>query len=666
MCLRWAPQRPSGEDAPLVLPRAALETAWTLQEDGAATAEVRISGEFELAGLREKAWLELDLATAALPTVSSYDGEGDTPVIGYELAPAGAEAPSRPLLSRSSSATTASTASLQPAVPAASPFLPPLPRELDDFASPLDDSFQSLPSSSVSSSTPIPFPFTPTPASRRRPLNPRATEARPPSFTSLFDTAPPAPPVLDTSFAEMQTSPGKDERRRDAVAVASGAGGRERGGLSLLKTPAPFDPEASAMDMSFEVSALEDRDVAEGAEGDEASETGQSPSPVPPLLLEPRPADERRPAPTARLRVQLGVGDALRRFAALAGAPEPPAAPTIACQFVLAFPAEALGFSSARLALPPFSIPAAHTEDALVSVSPASPAWRVDVLSSAFDGSVSLNDEAVNAPPSPLPAVGRSARWTTSRNAGGAPGKPVQVELRLADAEEPRSSAREPLLADETLLTVEDETPPASETEAVRAVDELLQPGDAPGIADEQPALDVSTRTERPAAPSLPSPSPSSSPSPSPSPPPTASQVAPAHNRSAPTRSLSHVRVEVTTLPPPASSEPTAPWRLLHRYVFAQPYTGELRAPDRASPLRCWDASGAEVDARAVESSTRTIEVDALKEAVFEVRMLEEKVRGAASVRVELLELEVSVAKLEVFVAVPHGAWRAAPFCHTR
>ena len=662
LSLRWAPQLPAGEDVPLVVPRASLETAWTIDERGGATADVRVSGEFELAGLREKPWVDLEFVTGELAEVrlNWEEEEGDTPVLGYRQHAMLAEpqSPTRPIERRPSSATTATTAStisLAPVPPAASPIIPPLPRELNDFASPLlDDPLQSLASSSVSSSvaTQPSFPFTPTPTSRRRPLNPRATEARPPSFTSLFDTAPPAPPVLDTSFAEMQSSPGKDERRKDLSAAAGPAGGA-RGGLSLMRMPAPFDPEASAMDMSFEVSALEDGASAAG--GDDAESSGateHSSSPVPPPLLE-RPPSVDPVVVGAYLRIQLVVSEALRRFAAASTSPDPPAAPTFACRFVLAYPPASAISKNGRLALPPLHVPAAQKEDALVVVSAVSPTQRVEVVPSAFSAAASADVDAASVPPSPLPALGRSARWASSRTAGGPPGPAVEVELRPVEVEERAQAPPPPLLIEEELLLEPEEAgedegetaaaPEQEEAPSALAVEEAEQDEPAPD-ADEPAALDTSTRTERPATPSLPTPAPSPPPV-LPSSPPTPPHVP------SPTRSLSHVRVEVTPFLPSTSP---APWRLLCRYVLAQPYTGELRVPSRSSrPLEGWDGSGAAVEA--VEQEGK-LEVEGLHEAVVEVEAQAASAQKGEAAGLELLKFEASVAKLVVVVSVPHGA----------
>ncbi|GAA5915156.1 hypothetical protein JCM8208_002154 [Rhodotorula glutinis] len=686
LSLRWAPQLPVGEDVPLVVPRASIETAWTINERGGATADVRVSGEFELAGLREKPWVELKFVTPELPDMRvSWDDEDGTPVLYYAQTQllAQPQTSSRPVTSRTSTATTATTVSLAPVPPAAPPFLPPLPRELDDFASPLlDESLQPLASSSVSSSvaTAPSFPFTPTPTSRRRPLNPRASEARPPSFTSLFDTAPPAPPVLDTSFAEMQSSPGKDERRRDAAGTGAGSAGGSRGGLSLMRTPAPFDPEASAMDMSFEVSALEDGASAAGGDDVDSSNgtTEHSSSPVPPLLLEPPPDAEPVVVIGTRLRIQLDISEALRRFAAASTRPDPPTAPTFACRFFLFYSPESAICKNGRVALPSIHIPAAHREDALVVVSSTSPTLRVEVVPSAFSAAASADVDAANAPPSPLPALGRSARWATLRTAGAPLGPPVEVELRPVEVEEREQAPPPPLFEEEAPVALEqdgeqeeqkeqgDEKVEEDKVEADRepeqglVVDEeeapsaLQQDDPVPDVA-EPAALDASTSTERPASPSpatpsLPTPTPSSPPllrAPSPPPPP------------ATTRSLSHVRVEVTPFPPSGSSATgAAPWRILCRYVLAQPYTGELRAPRQAiRTLEGWDSAGATVEPVEKEGA---LEIEGLREAVVEVDAPVERAarREAArreAARLELLGLAASVAKLVIVVSVPHG-----------
>ncbi|GAA6051537.1 hypothetical protein JCM3770_000403 [Rhodotorula araucariae] len=676
LSLRWAPQLPPSEDVPLVIPHAALETTWMVDENGGATARVHVEGAFEFAGLREKPWIELALGEGVPPGVISCEGEDDTPVLAYELHPSGAVPLAQPVLSRSSTATTASSASTQSLSPAASPLTRPLPRELEDFASPLDESVLLAHASALSA--PSSYPFTPTPTSRRRPLNPRASESRPPSFTSLFDTAPPAPPVLDTSFAEMQPSPGNEERR------AAAGRARERG-LSLMKTPAPFDPEASALDMSFEVSAP-DAGADAHVTGDEAGGSPPESPPVPPaatLVPHPIPASQTRPA---RLRVQLEVGPALRRFAMLPTANDTLAAPTFAFSLVLSYSAPSLRLGEARLALPPIALSSAAVEDALVVVAPsARGAWRVEVLPDAFDSpaptaAIELGGRH-SAPPSPLPAVGGRARWATVRGAGAPAGRPVEVELRPVDGREDGEDGvrdaidEEAQLVDEVLdfqsheLHRDDASTISDADDAVvsdvaHGADEPNNAGEAHGT-DEPPSLDQSIRTERPASTPAP-PSPASispirterpastpaSPSPASASPVPRGVLTPETPR---TTSLSHMRVEVTPVAPARTAGPTSPWRLHYRCVLAQPYTGELRAPPTPRALQCWDASGAEVAPVAGGPLGLVVRVWRVKEIVYEAQERGDTARGGVRVPVELLALEAEVAKVEVVIAVPQG-----------
>ncbi|GAA5928589.1 hypothetical protein JCM1841_000169 [Sporobolomyces salmonicolor] len=423
LSLRWIPQAaPDGPGAPLVIPKTAVDVRWMIDRLGSGRADVHIRGAFEYAGLRDKHWVDIavgfgeeDGSVNGVFEVLEAEGEG---VLGWEIR-RGTAAPS-PSTSPAPSSTSLPTPHL----------LPRLPSVLDDFYSPLDDSLLSL---SSSTSTVSPNTPTPVPSLARRPSSARPLEPRPPSFTSLFDTAPPAPPDFDSSLiAEIQ----------------------ERGVTepSLLRQAAPFDPEASAMDMSFEVGVL----TRNGSSGSRETQTSpsaeaQGPATNPSVTSA---ATTRNSSSPALIRVQISLSPLFH--------PSHLSDHSFTFHLAVKFPAitlrALLATSSLRLALPTFSLPLAEEEESLVCVSAgeAGKTAKVELLpSSAMD----LLDGDGGSPASPLPAIDGTARWSTIRSIRDLEGsrtsrnrlERVEVEVSLpftspveAQADDKRPSATPP------------------------------------------------------------------------------------------------------------------------------------------------------------------------------------------------------------------------------
>ncbi|GAA6012354.1 hypothetical protein JCM10207_007055 [Rhodosporidiobolus poonsookiae] len=606
LSLRWAPQLPPGDEAPLVVPEASFDVRWTIGEDGDARAAVEVSGTFEFAGLREKQWVELEVG-AARDTLELVECEGDdgTPVLAWELA----------------------DSALTPTpVPPATNALPTPPHltELDDFTSALDDSL--LDASLLSSTSAGPaFPVTPTPVSRRRPSS-RASGPRPPSFTSLFDTAPPAALVVDTASAlgevsllEVQLPPEHEEERDE---FGGDRRGRDKGSEgSLLGQEAPFDPEASAMDMSFEI-----------ADAEEDEDEEDPPTPSSPVR------------PSTKIRVQIDLGPALRRLASRPVEDTLDARPSFAFTVHLAFAASSLSPSRSsphRVSLPTFALPSATSEETLVTVSaltnspsPSAPQRRVELLPDSLPPYRPGSD---HPPPSPLPGTGGRARWATVRGAGEGRARkisgPVEVEIVSAPAEEGVFAAAQARAPGELHRHVEAEDEQPSPSPTSSPADELALPR-PPTSASASAATTDSFLSS------------------SPSPPPAAPL------------SIASVRVQITPIPP---ASPAQPWRLFHRVVFAHPYRRGFTVPvAHGATVRAedaWDGTGGTValqqeTARGADGAETVRIAPARRSAgVVEVVYVEERLAAGEKVEVGrvLPTFEDKVAKVEVKVLVPEG-----------
>ncbi|GAA5824519.1 hypothetical protein JCM5353_000337 [Sporobolomyces roseus] len=384
LLIRWNRQIPQDSPPPLlVIPRTSLGVQWSINELGWGRAEVQVKSSFEYAGLKDKHWIEFEVGlgeddeelSKSVFEVLMVEGVG---VLGWELERRNQQEESR--------------------------------GEVDEFSSPLEDSIVSSIQGNQSSTS---QPQTPTPRRRYS----RSIEPRPPSWTSLFDTAPPAPPDLDSSLIVTSEE------------MPSRAGGRSREKEkepSLLRIRAPFDEEGSGMDMSFENvdSEIEGqggtRQIGARDEGseEEEDETSSSTTTEQPNRL-PSPPPLRRPLvePTI-LRIQLSLSPLLH--------PKPTSENDTRAEFsfriLLDFPAITLRAlstpSSIRLALPSLSIPAAKEEESFVSVAASS---SIESESSASSKVEILDDQVkdlvVSSLDSAISAVdGGSARWSTVRS----------------------------------------------------------------------------------------------------------------------------------------------------------------------------------------------------------------------------------------------------------
>ncbi|BGP23043.1 hypothetical protein JCM10295v2_001936 [Rhodotorula toruloides] len=480
--LRWAHQLASGAP-PLVIKRAALETKWKVDEAGAATAEVEVSGSFDYSGLREKQWVEVEVGlpcvAAEMPpfeVAGCAGSDGVTSVLDWGVVPAPNVA--------AASDQSQQNFDLPVKTPPELPSLPPLVRQLTESA--LSDSAASILSTSASTA----YPFTPTPAPRRKRVSSRTSDPRPPSWTSLFDTAPPAPPVLDTSFSTESPS-----RALPGPRVVKEP--------SLLQQVAPFDPEASAMDMSFEVSTM-------ASTSSDLLGEGASP-PVPPPSA-PRP-DGR--STTCLVRLQLDFGQSLRSFASL-----PPNAggddlsPLFAFNLSLHFPSKAVRTvtycdTPLRLGLPSITVPAAQHEETVVSVASTSSNRLIELVSTP-PASVDKSAQEREPPVSPLPASRGVARWSTIRTAAMPAGPvPLRMEVGVFAAEAFRAEREEvapapsPLASDWTAAEAdfaEGLAASARQEERADLLDEppLLPSTAAPSVVEVEPSVSVQAADEPP------------------------------------------------------------------------------------------------------------------------------------------------------------------------
>ncbi|BGP58468.1 hypothetical protein JCM8202_005305 [Rhodotorula sphaerocarpa] len=233
LSLRWTPQQLPDAPAKLSIPHAVTSTVWKMGEDDMAQIEVDVQAQLEYAGLREKQWLDLSVgASTASFELLDCVGLAGSEILDWQIG--GADEPV-PVPSRPTS-----------------PNQTPLARKTSDSSS----IGLGVPTSSVLGSV-----------ARRRRSSAKPGEPRAPGFPSLFDISMPAPPVLDTSidtdmrFASASAS--TQQRRRgdstEPVAPAKAASLLPTDSeANLLHQAAPFDPEASVPDASFEDPALSD------------------------------------------------------------------------------------------------------------------------------------------------------------------------------------------------------------------------------------------------------------------------------------------------------------------------------------------------------------------------------------------------------------------------
>ncbi|GAA5862834.1 hypothetical protein JCM3774_006659 [Rhodotorula dairenensis] len=280
LSLRWAPQLATGSEARLVLPHAILSTAWVIEPGQVARAQVDVRTDFRYPGLREKQWVELEVGPhpSAVDVLDCVGTSGAT-VLDWQIgAPTDETSPSQP---------NGTFAARMPSPDQS--LVAPVGRKTSGTALGLG-----VPSSSASLATPS--------VARRRRSSNRLAETRPPTFHSLFDTAMPAPPVLDTSFVtEMSLTDMLETSRRHASSSSSssrpGVSGPSAAAElretepepSLWQQAAPFDPEASAHELSLEDGLLQNSTTDDGTVEGRGPSAQQGPDAEPDLLQQAAP-----------------------------------------------------------------------------------------------------------------------------------------------------------------------------------------------------------------------------------------------------------------------------------------------------------------------------------------------------------------------------------------
>ncbi|GAA5875285.1 hypothetical protein JCM16303_000570 [Sporobolomyces ruberrimus] len=523
LSIRWTRQLPAASPSPpFIVAHSSQNVGWKIDESGNGKAVVDVTGAFEYCGLRDTHWVEFRVGFGRRDgkdlggdfEVSSIEGEG---VVEWEV-DRGNDTAS--LSEKGSSGQSSST-------------------QLDDsFSSSITD--DSLVDFQNTLATPTPQHRTPTP---RRRYSTKGNEPRPPSWTSLFDTAP---PVVSRDLEPNYTVPPPSLRARKEGSAGSG------GAPSLLSQAAPFDPEASAMDMSFEETGPEgdllgDQEVGAQSEADGArEETPGVDTQATPTKNDP---DTTEPPRFATIRVQLSLIPLLLRSSTSTDSP-----PQFAFQLKLAFPAATLqSFAPAspdtdvRLALPSFSLPSATREDTLVSVSGASADSDTTANVTLLRSSESLQLEDLSDRASSRSEIARIATWRTSRaredsRAGQLDRVEVQVELPFRKPRE-RNQCTE-------------EGPPTEEGSSTAAVESISRVGKKVRAKREGSKELAPTKLAR---------RPSSS----------------SHGTTSPRSTLPLVQIEITPISPTLSLASPSPsdWRIFYRLRIPTSSIQELTIP---------------------------------------------------------------------------------------
>lgn len=514
LSIRWTPRRAYS----VMLPESSLDVAWGIGENGWGRVTVKGEAQIEYAGLKDKTWVELKVdhgagglsesSTRAFE-VLSLEGEGilASEVAREALAPVSPQPPRHPRLARE-------------------------------------------PSSEYT---------TPTPRPRPAAAHLQDAQSRPPSYTNLFDTAPPIAPELDPALVARMAEP------------------------SLLSQAAPFEGDAS-MDMTFETSSSDGEDEESArllksrlgtAEENVDGGGSATSSPEAPEADSDWPQAQLPFPTTTTIRLQLNLAALL--------VPEKLPTPTLRFELKADFPTITLrALSSAfypspepyafRLALPTFSLPAAVHEDTVVSVS-AGVGGSVEVLASdpMLKGAVGTDSD------SPLPATNGRARWRTERSQDdGNPHRRSRSSSDLVEVEVSLPPSRPTSLIQLDKLGDSDEFSP-SPSPAVRSPSRIrsLHRGQTPSLR--------SLRSKS-SAHSL------------------GLNLASAPLALAPT--LGRLKLRITPVPPPLDS-PTQPWRLFTHLTFPRPFVGSFELPmgeeQRVEVCDSWDAQG---EAVLVESET--------------------------------------------------------------
>ncbi|ORY79732.1 hypothetical protein BCR35DRAFT_325248 [Leucosporidium creatinivorum] len=349
LSIRWAPRNSYA----IAVPQSQLEVAWGIGENGWGRVTVKGEAELEYAGLKDKAWVEvqvdhgagslMDNSTRAFE-ILSLEGEG---VLAWEVV---RETPRK----------------LEP------PRHPRLARE---------------PSSEFTTPTPRP-----------RPSTNHLQESRPPSFTNLFNTTAPEAPELDPAVVAKMGEPSllrqaapfegdasldmtfemssSDEEGEDGLAKSLARLGGEEKETTGSPSGSPEAPEA-------------DSDIPQAEPLHFSTTTTIRLQ----LSLATLLTADKLPSPTVSFELKADFPTITLRSLSTAFYPS----------------SEPQAF---RLALPTFSLPAAVHENSVVTVS-AGAGGSVELLASDPMMQAAGASEEKD---SPLPATGGRARWRTERS----------------------------------------------------------------------------------------------------------------------------------------------------------------------------------------------------------------------------------------------------------
>ncbi|KAK4053168.1 hypothetical protein OIV83_001903 [Microbotryomycetes sp. JL201] len=337
----------------LTLQNSRLQVDWTVLPDGGARATIKGDSTINYAGLRDKLWLDMLVRHQRVALrdqsdeihIESLEGDG---VFGWELL------------------------------------------ESQDVEA--IDVVRATDSIDLSSKTPKPTRINEMP------------KDRPPSFTNLFEVAPPEVLQLDSATVAALKEP------------------------SLLRQAAPFEGDVSA-DMTFEAAAGEFATASDVPSSDRNAEEDAipdlPPSPEAPDADDDWPRQQAKPfaeLSETRLRIQLDLAHVVEDSSL--------AAPKFAFETVATFPSSLLSSplallsmrddSDVRLDLPAFSMPAADYEETTVTVS--APDKVVELLRS--------NSASADYDNSPLPMFNGKARWASQRARGDSvTSRPTGIEI---------------------------------------------------------------------------------------------------------------------------------------------------------------------------------------------------------------------------------------------
>ncbi|KAM0792585.1 hypothetical protein ACM66B_005246 [Microbotryomycetes sp. NB124-2] len=542
-----------------------LVVDWTVLPDGSARAVVRGDSVLHYAGLRDKLWLDLLIRhqRVALPDqadeihVQTLEGTG---IVAWELL------------------------------------------ESQDVEPVIDLVGHSRDSTGWSS--------TQTPEPKRRPD--KMPRDRPPSFTNLFEVAPPDVPQLDSATVAALKEP------------------------SLLRQAAPFEGDVSA-DMTFEAAAANGVDDtlpgvqsrAPPPETDDVVVPDLPPSPEAPDADDDLPkqqakadADADAELAETRLRIQLDLAHLVQEssmtapkfsFELVANC----SASLLSSPLALLDPAEDEGV---RLNLPTFSMPAADHEESTVTVS--APDKVVELLRS--------NSGLTDYETSPLPMFNGKARWASQRSRGDSESsRPTEIEV---------SSPRTAYNGID--LDNLDSDGPASPSYRLGTNRPIISP-----LQNLRTASSRSLRSQS-----------------------SLSSLRQPSSRLLIPQSLGLVKVRITPVPP---QSPQQSWRLFTHLTFNQPFVGQFSLPlkqgQEVTVHDVWnhkhESTTVEAVTHALPDETLAVKIDTtpvkpqqqqlqkvsgVNEMLYSVAVTEEK--GQVELGDVLPQIDVKVSSLEVEV----------------